>query len=217
MDIKTAKKYKQLIWDWNGTLFNDTELSLEIINSILTKRKLQALTLKNYRKIFTFPVKEYYEKAGLDFEKYSFEELGNEWMREYENRKLEADLHDGAKDLLKYIAGKSIQQAILSAYSQHTLIEIVKYFQIDQYFSHLVGLDHIYATSKIEIGKKLMTQLKYKPNEVVLIGDTVHDYEVAKEIGIGCILLANGHQSKEKLLSCNAEVYDSLTDLYEVL
>lgn len=207
--------FKYIIWDWNGTLFNDTELCVDIINGILLRRKLQTLTLKKYREIFTFPVKEYYQKTGLDFNKYPFEILGKEWMDEYETRKHEARLHEGAIDILKYISYQATRQAILSAYSQHTLIEIVKYFNIDHYFTYLSGLDNIYAGSKIEIGKKLLTKLKCNPDETVLIGDTVHDYEVANELGIKCLLVANGHQCKEKLLTCNVKVFNSLMDLYK--
>jgi len=209
--------YKYIIWDWNGTLFNDTELCLDIINGILLKRKLEALTLNKYRDIFTFPVEEYYRKAGLDFNQYPFEILGREWMDEYEKRKYEASLHKGVRKILRLISKQSKQQSILSAYSQHTLIEIVKYFSIEKYFSYLVGLDHIYASSKIEIGKRLLAKLGNKPDETVLIGDTFHDYEVAKDLEIDCILVANGHQSKEKLLTSNVKVLDSLTDLYTLL
>ncbi len=211
------KKYNQIIWDWNGTLFNDTQLCLEIINGILIRRKLEALTFKKYREIFTFPVKEYYRKAGLDFNKYPFEILGKEWINEYEKRKYEADLHKGVRKILQSISKRTKQQSILSAYSQHTLIEMVKYFNIEKYFSYLIGLDHIYATSKIDIGRKLLTKLGNKPDEAVLIGDTFHDYEVAKELGIDCILIADGHQSKKKLLTSNVKVFNSLIDLYEAM
>ena len=199
------KNYKHIIWDWNGTLFNDTALSLDIINGILVKRNLKTINLEKYRDIFTFPVKDYYEKTGLDFNKYPFEELGIEWMAEYEKRKYEAHLHKGAKEVLTFISKKSKQQSILSAYSQHTLIEIVKYFKIDEYFTHLVGLDHIYANSKIEIGKKLVNKLNNDKSEIILIGDTIHDYDVAVEMGIDCILIANGHQRKEKLKTCGVQ------------
>jgi len=210
-------KYEHVIWDWNGTLFDDTKLSLDIINGILVRRKLKTLTLERYREIFTFPVHEYYKKAGLDFNKYSFEILGNEWINEYEKRKYEAYLHTGVREILDYISQNLKGQSILSAYSQNTLVEIIKYFKLEEYFSYLVGLDHIYATSKIEIGKKLLIELRSKPNKVVLIGDTVHDYEVAKEIGIDCILIAKGHQSKEKLLDCKVNVFDSLKNLNEFI
>lgn len=204
---------KHIIWDWNGTLFNDVELCREIINGILVRRNLNELSLAAYRDIFTFPVQDYYEKAGLDFTKYPFEVLGREWMNEYEVRKSECRLHDGATDILEKISEKGIGQSILSAYSQHTLVEIVRRLGLERYFSHMVGLDHIYATSKIENGKELMKKLGNGKGENLFIGDTVHDFEVAEEIGARCILIADGHQAKEKLEVCGAPVFNSLKDI----
>lgn len=205
--------YKHIIWDWNGTLFDDVELCLDIINNILIKRNLNALSLDDYRNIFTFPVKDYYAEAGLDFNKYPFEELGQEWMNEYENRKTESKLHEGTEEVLKHLNNKKIGQSILSAYKQHPLEQIVKKFNLNNYFSNMVGLDHIYATSKIELGKNLMQKLGNGKDETLLIGDTVHDFEVAREISADCLLIANGHQSKERLATCGVPVLNSLAEL----
>lgn len=205
--------YKHVIWDWNGTLFNDIELCVNIINSVLVKRNLKALSLEQYRKIFTFPVQDYYAKAGLDFTKYSFQELGKEWMDEYQERRLESKLFDKAEEMLKKISENQIEQSILSAYKHDTLLELVNHFNLAHYFTHLTGLDHIYATSKIDLGKDLMEKLNHEKGEVLLIGDTVHDFEVAQEIGADCILIAEGHQDKQRLIECGVNVYDNLDEL----
>ena len=205
-----AHIYKHIIWDWNGTLFNDVELCVKLINSVLTKRDLPALSVELYRSIFTFPVKDYYALAGLDFAKYSFEELGKEWMDEYQERRLEVGLHSNAEEALNKIHSNGIEQSILSAYKHDTLLELVTHFNLNRYFTHLTGLDHIYATSKLDLGRDLMKKLEHVNSNVLLIGDTVHDFEVAQAMNIGCILIAEGHQSKEKLLPCGVDVYDSL-------
>ncbi len=207
--------FKHIIWDWNGTIFNDIQLCVELINSVLKKRDLPQLTIEQYRNIFTFPVRDYYAKAGLDLEKYPFEELGKEWMDEYQKRRWEVKLFDQALRLLKKIYQYNIEQSILSAYKQDTLFELIDHFNLRKYFTHLIGLDHIYATSKLELGKELMDKIKYRKHEVLLIGDTVHDAEVAEEIGADCVLVAEGHQSKEKLKSCGVIVFDTLNDLVQ--
>src|SRR5574338_663611 len=104
-------RIKHIIWDWNGTLLNDVELCCEIINGILARRNLSLLSLNEYKSIFTFPVKDYYIKAGLDLSKYSFEELGREWMNEYELRKNECGLHEGAAGILEQISEAGIGQS----------------------------------------------------------------------------------------------------------
>ncbi len=204
--------YKHIIWDWNGTLLNDAGLCCEIINGVLTKRNLNSLTLDKYRDIFTFPIKNYYALAGFDFTQYSFEEVGLEWMNEYERRKTECILHNGVMETLTSLKENNIGQSILSAYPQETLLEIVNHFNLKDFFSHIIGLDNIYATSKVELGKELMKKIGNGDGRVLLIGDTEHDYEVASEIGAECILIADGHQSKEKLISCGVPVFESLSD-----
>lgn len=205
--------YKHIIWDWNGTLFNDIELCVDLINSVLVKRNLSPLTIEKYRDIFTFPVKDYYAKAGLDLEKYNFEQLGREWMDEYQQRRFEVGLHAQAEYLLEKIKSNGIEQSILSAYKHDTLLELVEHFNLQKYFTYLTGLDHIYATSKVNLGKELMEKLNHGMHEVLLIGDTLHDFEVAQEIGADCVLIADGHQSKQKLVGCGAKVYDDLNAL----
>ena len=207
------EKYKHIIWDWNGTLFNDIHLCVELINGLLVPRKLNPLTVEEYRDVFTFPVKDYYAKAGLDFDRYSFEDLGAEWMNNYEERKFETGLFDDAVKVLAYIANLGIPQSILSAYKQHTLEEIIEHFHLKKYFTHLVGLDHIYATSKLDLGKELIKKLGNKKGEVLLIGDTIHDNEVAEEIGADCILIASGHQSKERLEKCGVKVLNNIREI----
>ncbi|RPI73068.1 MAG: HAD family hydrolase, partial [Ignavibacteriales bacterium] len=115
--------YKHIIWDWNGTLLNDVGLCVEIINEVLNKRNITNLTLDKYRDIFTFPILNYYINAGFDFTKYSFEEVGLEWMNEYERRKRECLLHTGAEEILNQLKEKNIGQSILSAYHKDTLLE----------------------------------------------------------------------------------------------
>lgn len=207
------ENYKHIIWDWNGTIFNDVDLCVELINNLLASHGLPTIDKPKYKKVFTIPVKNYYADLGFDFSKNSFEELGSLWMDDYEARKFECTLHEGITDLLEKIKLHGVGQSILSAYSQYTLEELIRHFGLTKYFTHIVGLDNIYAESKLHLGKELMKRLGNGKGETLLIGDTLHDFEVAKEIGAGCVLISNGHQEKEKLKSSGAAVFDNIKEL----
>jgi len=211
------RKFKHIIWDWNGTLLNDTSLSLNIINGLLKSKNIKTLSLEDYRLIFDFPVKNYYAKAGFNFDEYSFEEIGKQWMDEYEIRKGETLLFEGTKDVLDYISSLGIGQSVLSAYSLHTLIEIINKHGLTQYFKNITGLDHIYATSKLDIGRELIKKIDVPLQNIVLIGDTIHDHEVASDLGIQCILIANGHQSRARLISSGFPVLNDIRELIQSL
>jgi phosphoglycolate phosphatase len=207
------QNFKHIIWDWNGTLLNDTALCLNIINGLLKSKNIKTLTLDDYRLIFDFPVKKYYEKAGFNFTQYSFEEVGKLWMDEYEIRKGETVLFQGTEDVLDYISSLGIGQSVLSAYSLTTLLEIINVHKLTKYFKHVTGLDHIYATSKLEIGKELIKKINVPLHKIVLIGDTLHDHDVSRDLGIKCILIANGHQSRERLLLSGDPVLNDIREL----
>jgi len=213
-----SKQYDHIIWDWNGTLFNDVELCAGIMNVLLTQESLPNISTQKYKEIFTFPVEEYYKIAGHTFERKSFEVLGKQFMIEYELRKDNCQLYPGVLKLLALLDEKSISQHLLSAYEQQSLNNILKYYSIDNYFQNIVGLDNIYASGKLDLANKLARKIHSvgKAGNILLIGDTIHDYEVAKEINSECILLSHGHQNEERLLKLEipiAKNFDELTIL----
>ena len=208
--------YNHIIWDWNGTLLNDVRLCASIMNKLLEQESLPGITIEKYREIFTFPVVEYYKLAGHTFEKNSFEVLGRIFMEEYEIRKTECDLFPAVRNVLDSFRTRNKKQYLLSAYKQDLLDRTVNYFNLNSYFTKIIGLDNIYAGSKIHLGKQLISSIKTngKEEKILLIGDTEHDFEVAKSIGADCILISSGHQSEEKLSSLTeVTVLPNLDDL----
>ena len=213
MENFSLSDYKHVIWDWNGTLFSDVEICCDIMNYLLTERGMGKISLEKYREIFTFPVKEYYRIAGHDISDENWEIISHEFIHEYERRKNSCGLYDKAVDVLEHIKSKGISQSVLSAYSQHTLEEMINQYNLSKYFIRLVGLDNIYATSKLANGIKWMNELGLNNNKVLMIGDTEHDFEVANGIGADCLLISSGHQNKNKLLKQTSNVIDSISQL----
>ena len=207
--------YKHIIWDWNGTLFDDVDLCVDIMNGMLKKYKLDPMPLERYKNIFTMPVIHYYEILGFDISDESFSVVGKEFIDNYEIRKDEAALYPHAHEVLRSFKEKGVGQSILSGYFQETLDQIIPHYKLDNYFYRLVGLGNVYGGSKIENGKFLINELGFSKGETLLIGDTAHDFEVAEEIGADCMLIAHGHQAKEKLAECNVPVIENLADLLQ--
>ena len=76
-----------------------------------------------------------------------------------------------------------------------------------------MGLSDFYAQGKIENGKALVGEINAPANQIVLIGDTIHDYEVAQAIGVDCILFSGGHQTKKRLAECGVVMIENLNEL----
>jgi len=199
-----------VIWDWNGTLFNDAWLCMDAMNTLLEERGLPLLTLERYQRAFDFPVIRYYERLGFDFSKESFEQLGTLFIERYERRRLECDLHEGALESLQILKGHQVRQSVLSAYKIDTLESLLQHFRIRDYFGDVVGHTDHYAHGKLEQGVAWMRASGCDPARTLMIGDTAHDDEVAKAMGVHCVLLAGGNQDPERLVACGSPFFDSL-------
>jgi phosphoglycolate phosphatase len=207
-------KYRHIIWDWNGTLLDDLALSIDVINSMLTQRGLALLTSDRYRDVFTFPVRNYYQSIGFDLVRESFDELSLEFVTKYKSRWHEISLYPQARVILEQIRDSGRSQSVLSAHHQETLGELVETFEVAHLFQHLVGLENSHAISKIDQGRRLLAMLLHQTSEVLLIGDTLHDAEVAERIEVDCILVDHGHQSKQRLKQSSVPVVDSLNEIF---
>ncbi|MEY5062831.1 MAG: hypothetical protein RLZZ112_795 [Verrucomicrobiota bacterium] len=207
------KKYQHLIWDWNGTLLDDAWLCREIMNLQLRRRGLAELSAEKYEEIFDFPVEKYYRAVGFDWSRETFQEAGTEFILEYEKRKKECSLQPGAGDLLGRIAAGGWSQAVLSAYSHATLEEFLGHFGVRKHFRSVAGNRDHYAAGKVEHGLKMLEELHVAPQETLLIGDTTHDAEVAKAMGIDCVLVPAGHNSAGRLAACGVAMVENLAAL----
>ena len=210
-------KYTHIIWDWNGTLKDDLQLCVDIISEILQKRQKAPLSVARYREIFGFPVRDYYAKAGLDFSVEPYENLATAFIVEYNARSEKCPLQPHATEIIQKCAALGYKQSVLSAREQEPLDEILRFYNLRQYFEHVVGLSDHYANGKVENGKKLVKELNAPAEKIVLIGDTIYDYEVAQAIGVDCILYTGGHQSKVRLQACGVPVIDDLNDLIPLI
>ena len=207
------KNIKHIIWDYNGTLLNDLGLCVEVINILLLKRDLKLISKIEYQDVFDFPVKDYYQKIGFDFIKESFEIIGTEFIDEYNKRQHNCKLHTGAIEILEQITNSGINQSILSARLQASLSIEIKNYGIDRFFKYVFGISDHYANGKLNRGKQLIEKINIPLDEILLIGDTTHDLEVANKLGIKSILIAHGHHSFEKLSPKSEFVINNFKEL----
>ncbi len=207
---------KSIIWDFNGTLLNDMQVCIDCMNSMLKDRQLPQLDLHHYREIFTFPVRDYYLKLGFDFDKEPFEIPAHQFIDLYRENLHRAPLHDEVQEMLLFFKERNVRQVILSAMEQEFLEETLASKGILGYFDKVCGITNHLGEGKLEMAKELLAEMGGTREDIRLIGDTIHDYEVAKGSGIECILVANGHQSFSRLKGLDCRVLEEMKELASV-
>ena len=192
-------KYKNIVWDWNGTLLDDVRISVDTINRMLEQKNLKRMTVDNYKAIFGFPVKAYYELIGFDFSRDDWEEVSITFVNTYNTLAKDVELTPGIIPVLEGIKERGVRQYILSALQEDLLTDMLERFHIRGYFDGVCGSNNIYADGKVTRGEEMLRTFPIESSETLMVGDTLHDAEVAEALGFSVCLYSGGHNSAERL------------------
>lgn len=198
--VRRAVGAKQhIVWDWNGTLLDDVDHAIKIGNELLASQNLKLMTRERFRAEFEFPILKYYQKIGFNFETESFESLCHRFVSRFMAGVRDLPLIPEMKSVLYQLKSEGICQSVLSASDQQSLDFMIDHFELRDVFALVYGIEDKFAASKVARGQSLMNDSAFKREDTVLIGDTLHDLEVAQALGIDAILISHGHQCVTRL------------------
>jgi phosphoglycolate phosphatase len=213
-----TRNYDLVIWDWNGTLLDDTEMCYTIANEMRQERGMSLMEgVEEYRRYFTFPVVDYYRRMGYSFETEPFENISRQFVSMYAARYPTSSLQPCAKEALAAVLETGARQVLLSATGQDRLDEQVEFFQLNQYFERVIGNSNNLAHGKADYAKEFLRESGVDPARALFVGDTDHDFEIASSIGCGCALLTAGHQTIEHLSTLGATLVSTLCEVPALL
>ncbi len=210
------QNYAWILWDWNGTLADDLEISLRCVNDTLRKRNREAITLEQYYQYMDTPISRFYEHL-FDLEQVPFQQLSLEYHDGYTQYITPDSLMEGAAGVLQTIQEHGIAQMILSSYAQKELLTYTGLFGVQSFFQVISGADDYLAAEKATRAKRLLEEYNVDPRQALVVGDSLPDYTMAKQIGAACVLIAKGHQSRQDLESCGVTVLDDIRQLPPLL
>ena len=192
-----------ILWDWNGTLLDDTQAALDTLNIMLARRGGRPIAMDFYRDHFAFPVKPFYKSIGVCLENEDWDALAREYHDIYarQPKRLNAE----AIAALERAKAAGARQAIISALRQDLLDAATAALGVATYMDLVYGVDNLDGASKLDRARELLKAIALpggsagEPVDVCLIGDALHDKEVADALGIRCVLCAQGSHAAWRL------------------
>ena len=206
---------RHVVRDWNGTLVDDVKLCVDILNDILNCHGKNKISLSAYKNTFFFPVAKFYGSIGLPSSGPKYEELAEHYISQYRSRFKECKLHHMALNIVEKLKKMGISQSVLSAGEQNDLEQFTSYYGINNWISHIDGANNIEAKGKRDRVGKHFSKLNLNANEVLFVGDTLHDLEIARLVDCRALLFEHGHFDKERLCKVPAQTIRCLTEVIE--
>ncbi|MBP3426737.1 MAG: HAD family hydrolase [Clostridia bacterium] len=211
------KRRKHIIWDFNGTLLSDTQLAVDVDNYVFDQLGLPRITVEDYRRHMTMPVRNFYPALGVDYNVHPYETISRIWLDAFNGQVVDAGLIPGIEGTLSRMAQAGYTQSILSASYQPSLDEQCVGLDVTKYMVAVDGLKDESAAKKTDIGRMQMERLGLTGEDVWFVGDMLADYELAQALGAACVLVTWGHNSEERVRAAGCPVADTLEALERIL
>jgi phosphoglycolate phosphatase-like HAD superfamily hydrolase len=208
-----------IVWDWNGTLFDDFAVIVEVTDRVLRERGFAGATVDDYRTRYCRPIREFYGRlAGRPLADAEWLAVDREFHDGYEERMRECTLAAGALDLLRDwpVSGAAPRtQSLLSMWHHHRLVEFTEELALTDRFVRIDGLTADAGSKKAEsllrhLGALRTAGLELETSEIALIGDSLDDAHAAAAVGAACVLHTGGIDGAATLAGAGVPIVDSL-------
>ncbi|MFE5484610.1 HAD family hydrolase [Streptomyces sp. NPDC056527] len=213
-----GKHGKHLVWDWNGTLLDDTDAVIGATNAAFAELGLEPITLARYRDLYTVPVPKFYERLmGRLPTDAEWELMDGAFHRHYWQRAEGCGLTTGAAELLATRQSSGFTQSLLSLAPHAELIPLVRRHGIEERF---VRVDGRIGSSTEGKSAHMVRHLEalggVDPVRIVVIGDAADDARAAAHVGARAVLYTGGSHSRASLEAVGVPVVDSLAEAVAV-
>jgi phosphoglycolate phosphatase-like HAD superfamily hydrolase len=212
MSSPAADGVRHLVWDWNGTLFDDQVATVAAVNDALAGLGAPAIDADTYRSHFTRPVERFYERVlGHPIAPEQWRMLDDAYHDSYRARVERLALASDARAALAAAEAAGLTQSLLSMWRHRDLVPLVERLGIGRFFARVDGLLVPGGAGKAEHLVAHLAALNVDAAAAMLVGDALDDLEAARAVGARCVLYDGGSHHRRALDAAGVPVVDTLT------
>ncbi len=191
--------FRNLIFDWSGTLVDDLSPVIEATNIVLEKYQIAALDRESFRRNFRLPYSEFYAELLPDI---SLAELETHFRPAFDAATTPVTVLPHAREKLEWCSALGIRCFILTS-----MDSIAFERQMDDF-----GLRHHFEATysgvldKRDLIHQILETHHLHPAETAFVGDMTHDIETARHGGIFSIAVLTGYHHAEVLAAVQPDL-----------
>lgn len=204
--------FKNLIFDWSGTLVDDLGPVIEATNAVLGHYDVEPLDRENFRRSFRLPYRDFYEELLPDV---ALEELEALFRPAFDNATSEVAPLPYSREKLEWCKRNGIRCFVLTSMDPTAFERQLDDFEMRNYFE----ATYAGVVDKRELIHVLLTSHGLNADETAFVGDMTHDVETARHGGISSIAVLTGYNHPELLATVRPDItvndLDGLKSLME--
>lgn len=178
------RKYDAVLFDLDGTVLDTSVGILKSIRETIKEFNLKELSEDELKTFIGPPVEwSFNDKYGLEGDELKAVVMC--FRDRYSNHNLlDAIPYEGIYELLEYFKEKGIRTAIATYKKQDYATKLLCEFGFNKYCDYMYGSDYEGKLKKADIINLCIESLNTTNDRVLMVGDSKHDANGAKAIGV---------------------------------
>jgi phosphoglycolate phosphatase len=210
-------RYPLIVFDWDGTIIDSTGTIAECIQQAAKEMGLPVPHDEQARHVIGLGLRDSLRRAVPELPESRYDEFVVLYRKYFLAREDTMKLFPGMQDLLSTLRQKH-QLAVATGKSRRGLDRALDAGGLRQYFAASRCADETNPKPHPAMLLELMNEMGFSSNQLLMIGDTSHDLEMARAAGVDALGVTYGAHREEGLRACGPlGCFSSVTELSEWL
>jgi phosphoglycolate phosphatase len=194
-------RYDLVVFDWDGTLMDSTGLIARCIQLAAADMDLPIPTEQQAKYIIGLGILDSTAKLFPGLSEAGRVQLAARYRYHYVARDHESPLYEGVREMLADLQRDETFFAVATGKPRAGLDRAFAHSGLKQYFHFSRCADEGFPKPHPDMLLKLMEFTATEPDRVVMIGDTTHDLQLAKNAGVDGVAVTYGAHPSAELVS----------------
>jgi phosphoglycolate phosphatase len=194
-------RFDLIVFDWDGTLLDSAEAIVLSIQLACRDLGVAEPDDAGARQVIGLGLVDALARAVPDLPPARYRELAERYRYHYLSRDHDLALFDGAADMVAELHMRGHSLAIATGKSRPGLDRALAHSGLDRWFHATRCADECHSKPHPEMLLELMEALVAEPGRTLMIGDTTHDLQMARNAGVAAVAVGFGAHPTELLLA----------------
>lgn len=171
---------RAIIFDVDGTILDTEQAILQSLQRTLREETQKDYPFEALRFALGIPGKDALQRLNVD----DIEAVHQKWSAAVLDFSHEVAVFESLEEVIHHLATKPLQLGIVTSKTAQEVVDEFEPFGLSEYFQHIVSAsDTEKHKPNPEPLLKCLDALQVAPEEAIYIGDSIYDFQCAKQAG----------------------------------
>ncbi len=194
-----AERFDLIVFDWDGTLMDSAGAIVRAMQAAARDLGLAELPEARARYVIGLGLGAALRHALPDLDEAAYPRMAERYRHHYLSADHELSLFDGVREMIAALAARGHMLAVATGKSRAGLDRALGHSGLGAYFHATRCTDECFSKPHPAMLEELMDELGAQPERTLMIGDTTHDLQMAKNARTAGLAVSFGAHPLEAL------------------